>query len=214
MQKLVRRPELPPADRPGHPAAGPVHQKPEGGAQDGLPAGDFQHRPEGVAVAAAEQVHHLHRQVILLRLQKAAVHRHRHHRPGGRGIGFQLLQKPHQGHRQAVGVEGEHQHQVGSLFQLLAQGGEGGGGQHLPVSGGAAPAVGQHLGINLGVGPGGPGAGVEDQHPLHDSTSFCAAASTPASGTKRTRYEAKFMFFAFRATSRRNSCCSSGGMSP
>ena len=191
-------------------AEGPPRQKPEGGIQDGLAAGNLQRRGEGVAVPAAEQADHLHRDVVLEGLQKAAVDHHRHRRTAAGRTGFQLLEQAQQGHRQAVGVEGKDQHQGVRLPDGLADGGMAAGPDFL-AEGGTLPGVGQHPGVDSGVGP---GAGVEDQQAFHASTSFWAVSSACSSGTKRIRWEAKFIFLAFRATRRRNRACSSGELSP
>ena len=170
-------PLLTPGYRPGQFVHGTMGHKAEGGIQNGLAAADLQHRAEGIAVLAAEQLHHGHRRVVLVRLQKAAVDEHREGGLVPRGVLLQGFEEIEQGHRNAVNVEGEHQQHLAARLQFGAQLQMVGGADGAALRGqGAAP--GEELGIAPGVGLGRPGAAVQDQQLCHFATS---SHTTPSS---------------------------------
>ena len=191
----------------------PANQPPKGGVENGLSPADFQDRAEGVPVLPAEQLHHLHRNVVLTGLQEAAVDEDGHRGPVPGRMLLQRFQEVQQRHGDAVRIEGKHQQQVGIVLQLPAE---------LQMVGlcegkaGALPRPGpdKQLGIPPGVGSGRPGACVYQHDASHASTSSLTICSRSCSAANTTRWRSKFMFRALRATSRRNSARSASDRAP
>ena len=200
-------------DGPGQRPDVPPDQEGERGAQDGLPAADFEACAEGIAVLQAEEAHHVHRDIVLVWLQKAAVDQYADARPVLRPGPLQELQKAQERGGKAVGIEGEDQQQVGAVRRrrrqlgviLCSQG---------RIAGLPFPAGLKQLGIAPGIGAGGAGAAVYDQKLHHRATSSPTAASSSPSATKRTRWLRKDMLWALRSTSRVNRARSSARSAP